>query len=268
MKTKTKKPSKGTKLFDWYEGLDLYSWWEQFSLSYADNGQHKYVTVLSFIKAKTSDPKKKELLWWVLGPKAEEPRNPELKSLPQFDWQQKRSEGFWNSNNKIETIKQAAASRMSSIDEVKATGAFNLDDMGRIKMLADQLDSEFGGRLQLPNLSAKENDLRLNNYLRLRSTLQSMLHQAQEMFAKTRSMDFNAIAEMMTVVGPAMLGQLASTTGQLDPDTQRKLNSYDQAVHMMMNKSGDWNIPLPDKEMSDLVKKKSSPTIIDRKKVQ
>lgn len=268
MKTKTKKPSKGIKLQDYFESLDLYSWWEQFSLSYADNGQHKHVTVLAFIKSKTSDRKKIDFLWWILGPTADEPRNPEYKVYKQFDWQHKRDQGFWLNNRKIQDIQKSAASRMSSIDEVKATGAFNLDDMGRVKMLCDQLDSEFGGRLQISTLSAKENDIRLTNYLKLRGTLQSMMHNAQEMFAKTRSMDFNAIAEMMTVVGPAMLGQLASTTGTLDPDMQRKLNSYDQAVHMMMNKSGDWNIPLPDKDMTEIVKKKSSAVVIDRKKVQ
>lgn len=269
MKTKTKPAAKGIRLQEYYESLDLYAMWEKFSLSYEENGQHKYITVHSFIRKFTKDEKKREFLWWILGPTGGQPRNPEFAKYQQFDWDDKRGRQFWCSSAKIENIKREATARMSSIDEVKAIGAFNLDDMSRIKVLCDQLDSEFGGRLQLPNLSAKENDLRLNNYLALRQKLQAMLHDAQMMFAKTRSMDMSQLAEMLAVVGPSMIGQISSTQ-QVDENTQRKLNTFNDITQMMLAKSSSWGIDLPDKDMEKIIKKASEPTtiVVDKKKVQ
>lgn len=266
MKTKTKKKASNKifKLEEYFESLDLYDWWEKFSLTFQENGQHKYITVHSFIKSRTSDKRKAAFLWWVLGPKADTPRYPEFAKFQQFDWEHKREKGFWLDNGKIKEIKQAATSRMSSLDEVKATGAFNLDDMGNVKKLLDQLDSEFGGRLQLPNLSAKENDLRLNNYLSLRGKLQGMLHSAQEMFAKTRNLDMSQLAEMMAIVGPSMIGQM-SNESKVSPEEQKKIDTFSELTMMLTRKSAMAGIPMPDADMDKIVKKASSPMVIDRK---
>jgi hypothetical protein len=265
-KSKTKSNgNKGVKLKDYFESIDLYSWWEQFSLSFAENGQHKYITVHSFIKAKTSDPKKREFLWWVLGPKEGEPRNKEFKTYPQFDWQNKRGNEFWLSNQKVEDIKHAASSRMNAIDEVRATGEFNLDSLGRLQILLHQLDSEYAGRLNLPNLSAKENSIRLNEYFSLRSKLQGQLHDAQMMFARTRSVDMAQLESLLQVVGPSLIGQITGNTNQVDPATQRKLDAFTDMSTMMLEKANAWNIKLPDADAEKIIRKASSPITIDRK---
>lgn len=261
-KHKTRKPAKS--LQDYYESIDFYGWWEDFSLTYSENGQHKYITVHSFIKKKTSDTNKRAFLWWILGPKDGEPRKAEYKTFPQFDWEYKRGVEFWCSNKNIEDIRTAASNRASGIDEVKAIGSFNLDSMTRIKMLSDQLDREFGGRLQLPNLSAKENDIRLNNFLSLRSKLQAMLHSEQMMFAKTRSVDMAQLDALLQVIGPSLIGQV-TTDAKLDADTQAKVNAFGSLNQMILQKASDWSLKLPDKDMEDIVRKGSKPMLIDRK---
>lgn len=260
-KTKTRKPVKSLQAY--YDQIDFYSWWEQFSLSFQENGQHKYITVHSFIKAKTSDPKKREFLWWVLGPKEGEPRNKEYAKYPQFDWEHKRGNEFWCSSKNIEDIKHAASHRMSSIDEIKAIGSFNLDGMGRVKRLLDQLDSEFAGRLQLPNFSVKENSIRLNEYLSIRSKLLGQMHEEQMMFAKTRSVDMSQLEALLQIVGPSLIGDVNSEA-KLDPNTQRQVNAMNELNLMMVEKAKMFNMKLPESH-TDLAKKASSPITIDRK---
>lgn len=267
MKTKTQTKNKGIKLQDYFDSLDLYSWWEDFSNTYADNGLRKYTTVHAFIKHKTKDEYKRKFLWWILGPTAETPRNPEFAKFKQFDWETKRGKDFWCSSKEIKDIEYEIKHRMSSVDEVKATGAFNIEEMRRNQILIEQLDSEFGGRLQLPNLSAKENDIRLRNYFGLREKLQAALHQAQMMFAKTRNIDFAALAEMLAVVGPSMIGQMSSEQ-QVDEATQRKLDGFNNVTQMLLTKSSQWGIKLPDADIEKVVKQAGKPVTIDRKKVQ
>lgn len=264
---KKKKHKTGSSLHDYFESLDFISWWEDFTQSFTENGQLKYFSVSAFIKAKTKDVKKREFLWWILGKKVNDgeiPRNKDFAKYPQFDWDAQREKGFWYSNSNIENIKLAASNKMSSIEEVRAIGKFNLDDMGRIKALCDQLDREFGGRLNLPGLSAKENVLRLTNYLHLRQTLQSQLHNAQSMFAKTRSVDMDALEGVLSVIGPTLLGTVANADKQLAPEIQQKVDLFESLTSMQMKKAAKWQMELPDRAMQQAVNGKT--ITIDKKK--
>jgi len=266
MKKSKHAAKKHERLLDYFNSLNLESWWEQFSMSYTDSGQLKFATVHQFITSKTKDKRKYDFLWWILGPPCDEPRNPEHAPFKQFDWQAKRNNGYWTSSEKLNKIKADVSRCNSAFDEVKAIGAFNLDEMVRFKLMADQLDAEYAGRLNLPNLSAKENSIRLNEYINLKMKLQGLMHNAQQMFAKTRSVDFSALSEMLAIAGTAMLGTM-SNTAQVDPEVQRQLDQMQSLNKMMLAKSNTYQMDLPDKDANEIIKNINNTITINRKKV-
>ena len=85
-KTTKKKPAKsGNKIQEYYESLDLRTWWEEFSTDCTKNGTRTYKTVWSFIVAKTKIKWQQDFLWWILGPLGESDEFKEYKQFDRFD---------------------------------------------------------------------------------------------------------------------------------------------------------------------------------------
>lgn len=274
MSSTTTKASKATESFkDYFDSLALYEWWEQFTTSFNDNGTFKYQTVHQFIKVKAKNEKQRKFLWYILGPAIvlegdETNGHSDYSAFKQFDWADKREQGFWYSNANTEKLKQEATKAYGAMDEVRAVGKVNLDDICRIKTILDQLDREYGGQLNIPSFSSKENALRIATYTSLRSQLQIQLHSAQLMYAKTRGVDMNQLSELVAVAGASILGTLSGHVGKEDPALTAKIGTMDKLRDMLLTKSTNYEMPLPDKDMEAIIKDTGRIIHIDQKKVQ
>ena len=273
MKTKTKATKKRElTLKEYFDSIDFAEWWEEFATSFQKNGTFKYPTVYSFTKSKAKSKRHKDFLWWVLGPKVELHKDEvighkEFESFPQYDWADKREIGFWYSSKNTEAIKKEAQRSFSAMDEVRAIGKLNLDDVGRLKTVIDQLDREYAGQLQLSNLSAKENILRVETYISLRSKFQDLLHRAQVMYAKTRGVDMSQLDSLLAITGSSILGTIAGKA-QDDPAQTKKLGIIDSLNQMMLSKANAYRMDLPDKDAETIIKDMGKLVVLDKKKVQ
>lgn len=270
MATKTKTQRKNR---DEYQALldnyDLAEWWDEFINTPSKNGTLKYPTVYSFIKKKAKTKKEKEFLWWVLGPPVDskEKKGHKFEKYPQFDWEAKREKGSWFVSKNVEELKQEVRRSHSAMDAIKAMGEINLDVIGRLKSVAEQIDREFGGKIFLPDLSMKENAFRSKLYFQLQEQLVGLFRECQLMFARTQGIDMERLEGILAMFGPKVIQHLAGASaiqGASEDEHTKSLGTVaEQLNKMLVAKAVDYELQLPSKEMEDVVKK--APITIDIK---
>lgn len=254
---KSKKVAKVSSSFkSYFDSIDFSEWWEEFAHSVNKNGTQKYQTIYSFIKHKEKAKNKREFLWWILGPEVKLTKDDEhkYKSFSQYDWETKREKGFWYSSSNIEQLKREVKSKHSSMDAIRSMGTVNLDVLGQLQSVSEQLDREYNGRLFLPELSAKENTARVKLYFELKQNLVTMLKEVQLVYAKTQGVDTERLESMLAIMGPAVLAQISgiATGGQ---SSTGGLDAVGQAIaKMISSKAAAYDLALPDKSMEDAVK--------------
>src|ERR1700761_396497 len=174
----TKKKSKVSskdKYEEYYDSLDLLTWWDEFSGDCNENGTLKYKSVWAFIIAKTKVDWQRKFLYWILGPKGESKEY----THKQFEWEEKRNSGRWYNTVKADAIKKEISNKQNALEAMKEIGKVNVTFIERLASLMMEIDNEYSGRLFLPELSVKENNLRVQTYTSMLDRCQSMLNTAQ-----------------------------------------------------------------------------------------
>jgi hypothetical protein len=275
MPTKTVKKSKPSKTEPvlkldsrpwwqrYYDRIDFAEWYEEFVNATNKNGTPKFKTVHAFIKSKIKDNQKKryKVLWWILGPKIEVGIDEVAPfDLPQFDWLQKRERGHWYSSENIDGLKNDVNRAASSIEQVAGLGKVNLEQISRLRELQKLVDQEYA-QLFIPELSAKENQLRVRDYLSILERIQLLSSQAQEQFAKTKSVDMRNISEFLQMFGQSMQRQVLGNKAiqEEDKDAVGRRNIAGLLVDMVMKKAVSHELPLPDEAMKEIVLEKDQP---------
>jgi hypothetical protein len=269
-KTKSKKKSGNSRkgnnqIEDYYQTLDLRTWWESFNGDCLENGNLKYKTIWQFIQAKTKVNWQRDFLYWILGPKGESDKY----TQKQFDWETRRSQGHWFSSENAERLKNEVATQTNALGAMKEVGKVNLTFIGRIEALALEIDREYSGRLFLSNLSAKENHLRAQTYTMLLKQLQTMLGEAQLMYGKTQGMDLENLSSFFSMFSTGMSAAAAQMgfagNNVIEGEVQNQAsNTMHQIAQMIMAKSAERELDLPDKDMEGVVLEATRPKLVRR----
>lgn len=267
---KKKQKAKATKskdrLREYYDSLDLRTWWEAFIGDCNENGTPRYPTVWSFISAKAKDKWKRDFLWWILGPIGS---SEEYKGYDQFDWEAKKEKGFWYNTTNASKLQSEVKAHANALDSLREVGKVNVKFISRLENLANEIDREYSGRLFLPNLTQKENTLRANTYTRLLNELYSMMEKAQIMFGRTQGMDLERLDHFFAMFGKGM-GTAAANIGLTSAKTIEgevtEVNAASTAMtliaNMMAKKAASYEIDLPDPEMNDIITKTMKPSLL------
>jgi hypothetical protein len=265
-KVKPKDKDKVGKIQNYYESLDLQTWWEQFTTKCNENGTLKYPTVWSFISAKTKDKKQRSFLWWLLGPKGE---SEEYKKYPQFDWEDRKEKGHWYNSTNVDKLKKEVKAHTNALDALREVGKVNIDFISRLVHLAQEIDREYLGRLFLPELSQKENTFRVKTYTNLLGDLQLMMDRAQIMFGRTQGMDLERLDTFLEMFGKGM-SQAAAQMGfvnakTIDAEVDPSRSAMQKVMEMVMAKKAAFDLDLPDPEMDEIISNTSNkPVLISR----
>lgn len=261
-KSKQKKLSKKksvSKDLDYVNSLDLVNMYEEFTQSFNDNGTPKYKTIWSYITAFTKDAKKRDILYWLLGPKVTIEKGQIAKyDLDQYDWESKRRNGFWFTSDNIENLKQDIHSKASAYASVKEAGKVNLDTIAVLNGLLKQVLDEFGGGIFLSKLSIKENAFRAQLLLQLIEKITSISNNAQLMYARTQGLDLERLDQFFQLFGTSMGRTAALLMGnQLESSEDDKNNQlqkqFSQVVKMVTQKSTEYELPIPT-DIADAIK--------------
>jgi hypothetical protein len=270
MKAKPKKKTKSSKVKDklqeYYDSLDLMSWYESFTTDINENGTLKYKTVWSFIKAKTKEKWKQQFLWYILGPLGQ---SEEYKKFTQYQWEEKRNKGFWYSSEKVEQLKLEVKKQGNALASMRELGSVNLAFISRITSLAEEIDREYSGRIFLSNLSAKENNMRARSYTMLIDQLFGMVEKAQIMYGRSQGMDLEKLGDFFN-----MLQQGANQSANMGFVEARTIEgtvqdtasaAMSKVMDMVMKKAASSELELPDPEMNDIIRDAAKPTLVIRK---
>lgn len=267
IKSKKQSASKSKdKVEDYYALLDLRTWWEDFATSINENGTSKYKTVWSFITAKTKIQWQRDFLYWILGPIGS---SEEYKKYEQFDWEAKREKGFWYNSANAEKLSNDVKAKRSALDAMRALGGVNVSFISRLEALAAEIDREYSGRIFLPTLTAKENNLRAATYTGLLNQLLSMMKEAQIMYGRTQGMDLERLDQFFSMFAGSM-GQAAAQMGLaegkvIEGDSQPTASTaMQQVMNMVISKAAQRELDLPDPEMDTIVLNASKPTLVKK----
>lgn len=253
-KAKVTKSKDRLQLF--YDSLDFISMWEKFQTAINENGTQKYRTVWSFIKAQTKQKWQRDFLYWILGPLG---KSEEYKKYDQFNWEQKRVDGFWYNTTNADKLQKSIQAHGNALDSLREVGKVNVEFIERLMTLAKEIDREYLGRLFLPSLSQKENSLRANTYFRLLDQLQTMMNQAQIMFGRTQGMDLERLDEFFKMFGQGMgqaalqMGLANNKTIEGNPQVSKATKAITAIAEMIAEKSAAYELDLPDKDMEAIV---------------
>ena len=182
--------------------------------------------------------------------------------LDETPWVAKRERGFWFSSKNIENIKQDIANKASAYEAVRQAGKVNIDTIALLNSLLKQLDTEFGGRLFLPNLSSKENAMRATLYMNLVEKITTISHAAQIMYARTQGLDLQRLDEFFKMFGSSMGRTAATLMGQsaeVEEGSSNHLKKHFNAVvEMVMSKSNEYELQLPE-NLAQAIEESSTP---------
>jgi hypothetical protein len=265
-KKNTKKSPTRSREKEYYENLDLRTWWETFSTECLGNGVLRYKTIWSFITVKTKIQWQRDFLWWLLGPKGE---SQDYKDFPQFNWEDRREKGHWYEGDNAKRLAEDISNKRSALDSLKQLGTINLTFISRIEALATEIDREFSGRLFLSDLSLKENSLRVKMYFTYLSQIQGMLNDAQLMYGKSQGLDLERMSDFYALFSKGM-SEAAANMGFIDGEVINKPTeannkasaALSQIMDMVVNKAAKQGIALPDKDMETIIVANAKPVLV------
>lgn len=254
VKSKKKKAQKKDRVKEYYDSLDLMTWWESFNGDCHENGTRRYRTVWAFICAKSKEDWKRKFLYWLLGPKG---TTTEYSNYEQFDWDNKRANGRWYASPESDRLSNELKNKSNALEAMKEVGKVNISFINRLEALMKEIDDEYSGRLFLTELSAKENHMRAQTYLMLLSKAQEMMQQAQIMFGRTNGIDLERLDlffSMLTQgVGAAQQAMGFAGNSLLEGSVEKVPDTISQIQRMIMAKAAERELELPDKDMEDII---------------
>lgn len=265
-KSKAASSSRESKYVD---SIDFRSWWESFRFDINKNGTQKYKTVWQFITTRTKVGWQRDLLYWMLGPKVEgDPASPYSK-FEQFDWDDKLKKGVWYASDNIEKLHRSLDAKHNAMSKLAELGGVNVDFIARLQNILATIDSEFGGRLQLPDLSRKANEARIDLYMKLNRQVLDMLREAQVMYGKTQGVDLVQLTQFIGMFGKGMgqvagMGQILglNTSDAVSEEDSKHKDAFSKILDMVVTKSANYDLQLPDKKMEEILVDSRKPKLV------
>jgi hypothetical protein len=244
---------KGDSISAYFKAIDFAEWWDEFALAVLKNGSPKFKTIFQFVKTKAKSQKQKEFLWWILGPKVKENGQHPYSAYDQWDWEEKRDKGFWFSSQNIENLRAEVKRKHSSMEAIRTMGQINIDFIGQLIEVSNQLDREYLGQLTLPNLTAAQNEARINLYLSTKKQIQQMLNEAQLMYSKTQGVDVQRLESFLNVFGTRMADTLAGVSSDSEQGSRPSmLRTAEQFTKMLAGKAENYDLSIPAKVEEEL----------------
>jgi len=226
--------------------------WEDFSTKLKPNGMHWYKTIREFVVAqKIKDSETLRFLHYYLGPEdmadeAERARYPFAK--PQ-DWKKRRDTGGWYSDEAITQLSRTISVKMNALEALAEAGnSVTLRAFVRISNLMRQLDNAFQGRFFVDDVDFATNIARSEAYLRLYHRVLNMLGTAQDLYAKSRGINFDDMEGLAHIL--AATAQMAKQVGDSSNKYEKALGAL---VQMTMHKASEYDLPIPQDAKDKLI---------------
>lgn len=254
------------------ESLDLRSMWESFAMETLKNGSFAFPTVWSYITKFTKVQWQRDFLYWILGPiVTDNPASP-YKDFTQFDWLKRRENGHWYASSNTDNLAATLKEKKNALAKLAELGDLNLDIIQDIRNVQQTINREFSAGLFLPNLDPKENAQRVKLFVSLKQDLLNLMQQAQLMFGRVNGVDLQSLNQFFALFAAngnnATMGVASSLNifpqdMAIGEDKQAGLKSVTaQLIDMVANKANDYQMNLPDKEMTDIVANARKPTLV------
>jgi hypothetical protein len=225
--------------------------WERWNTEIIPDGTFAHKTVKIFAHKIAKSQQQKEFLNWYLGPKIEnDSRNQDYPFVQgPVDWQQKRDNGCWWSDEAMRTMNKAITVHSNALDALRHSGnQVVLHSFTSIKVLFQKLDEAFNGQFFAEGLTFEQNMHRANAYLSLRTKLVGLMERTQAAYARAHGINFddmNGFAQI--VAASALVAEKVSGSKQ---------NRFDQVLAQLhtvaLEKSSKMGLPVPD-EINDKI---------------
>jgi hypothetical protein len=224
--------------------------WDDFYMALDPSGLPKYKTIRRFAGEKGKSAEEIRFMMYYLGPAdvdlEDAERYPWCK--PQ-DWKKRRETTGWYTDDNITALSKAISSKMNALEALAEAGnSVTLRAFVRVSNLMHQLDNAFQGRFFVEGQDFAANIQRSEAYLRLYSRVLGMIGTAQDLYAKSRGINFDDMEGLAHILQAT--AQMAKQVG----DTGSK---YDKALGALMQmtimKSAEYDLPLPDDVKEKLI---------------
>jgi len=225
-----------------HNSISWTEWWEDFFLGIDDRGHFKYCHIGAFSTYKARNDAQRRYLQWYLGPDTDEP-NPLYPWARPQNWIAKRISGGWYSDKSVKAFAQSIQARVLSLEAIRESGdKLILTSWTRIKMLDDQIDASFNGRLMLDNLSDEDNERRTKLYLELKSKVLSLQERYFNLYTKANGINFDdqGLGDILAsaVIKAKQIGEVA--------ERSRTSIVVEKLIDNVLDKSHRFGVALPD----------------------
>lgn len=258
-KVKYKENAKRARLF--YKSINWAEWWDEFLFTIKDNGSPKYPTAWSFAKAKGKNDFEQKVIYRAIGPEAQPPdKQIDLNCPWQGNWVQRRAKGFWvdQEGSKAEILRKAIEDKTDNLEILKQFTNVPVRFLTQYERIANQIVEHFGGRAVVSTLSS-------NNNLRRAKTLLYLLDRCRQ--GASRSIDDLAKCLGLHPDAPDKWADLAILSAEQAASAALRgqqqglqqggqvaagyIGTVTKLVSMMVNKSQNYDLPLPEADSED-----------------
>jgi len=139
--------SRTGKAYRFFQQINWAEWWDEFLTATQPNGALKYTTAWSFAKEKSENSWQAKIIYECIGPRPEPVGGSKLRVPWLGDWQQRRANGFWCSEDpvKMRYINSLLKEQADARKAARALAPFLIIEMARLQRLAEKIDFAFAG---------------------------------------------------------------------------------------------------------------------------
>src|ERR1017187_6172007 len=129
---------KDNKAIDFFKSCPWDKWWTEFLTARNKNGQMTHLTAFGFAKVKGKNAFERDIIYRAIGAKAtalvsgerkESVRGHEVPYLG--DWQLLRAKAYFSDNETVESMKQAVAAKLDSLEAGKGAATIILTHLAK-----------------------------------------------------------------------------------------------------------------------------------------
>lgn len=238
-----------------YKNVNWAEWWDEFCFSIEKNGEPKYRTAWAFAKAKGKNNQEASWIYQSIGP---EPQKGDAKTLAvphQGDWLLRREKGFWfdPDGSKKEILKAAIQQKADSLETLRQLAVVPAKMIDLYQNIANRILAHYNGAPMLPGMKEEENFRRAQNLLRLINACKNGVSDSIDDLAKCLGLHPGAPDKWADLaVISAEQGAKAALAGQQQglkqgaEVTQAYVGTLTSMVHMALQKSKAFDLPLPE----------------------
>lgn len=233
-----------------FDSVDWEAWYHEFATERVrSNGQYKYASAFQFAKEKGNSRQTRDVILHVIGPVVKNravPAASPYPGIPQFDWERCRREGFWLGPETVKTQIQEIVDQQDAFAALKVSAhAHLLPLLNQISRMMEKVEATFSGQLMLPSLSEKQNEARVQLYMRLQEQVVTQTLRLQNAFAQSLGIN------IMDLHGTLEVHQALTAKIQNESDGVKKVNRFlGNLIEMTLEKSEALGLPVPDSDWS------------------